>query len=163
MLWLTTSAADLISSDRWWLQFQMATLHYYHAWFREGPRLPDLSLGIETTWWWALASSPYSNKLSQVSCCNCKRVLPSVTKYKYLLTSTYHVWPFVLLKKLKKIIFILLWHVLSSHIFKVYLNCFYFFLNFLNKTNGQTWSANVNKYLYFGTEVVCSRTCSRAH
>ena len=57
-----------------------------------------------------------------------------------------------------KILFILLWHVLSSYIFEVYLTCFYFFLNFLNKTNDQTWSAEVNKYLYCGTEVVFSST-----
>jgi len=60
-----------------------------------------------------------------------------VSKYKYLLTSTDHVWPFVLFKKFIKILFILLWHVLSSYIFEVYLNYFYFFSNFLNKTNDQ--------------------------
>ena len=48
----------------------------------------------------------------------------------------------------------MLWHVLSSYIFEVYLNCFYFFSNFLNKTNGQTWSAEVNKNLYFETEII---------
>ena len=28
------------------------------------------------------------------------------------------------------------------------------FTNFFNKTNAQTWSTEVNKYLYFGREVV---------
>ena len=78
----------------------------------------------------------------------------SVPKYKHLLTSTDHVWPFVLFKNFMKILFILLWKVLLPYTFKVYLNCFYFFSIFLNKANGQTWSAEVNKCLYFGTEVV---------
>ena len=76
---------------------------------------------------------------------------PFVLKYKHLSTSAIHVWSFVLFEKFVKILFILLWYVLSSYIFEVYLNCFIFFLNFLNKTNGHT--TKINKYLYFGTEV----------
>ena len=76
----------------------------------------------------------------------------SVPKYKHLLTSIDHIWPFILFKKFEKILFILLWHVLSSYIFEVYLNHFYFFSDFLNKMNGR--SAEINKCLYFGTEVV---------
>ena len=37
---------------------------------------------------------------------NHKITTPSVLKYKYLLTSAYHVWPFVLFKKFEKILFI---------------------------------------------------------
>jgi hypothetical protein len=35
----------------------------------------------------------------------------------HLLTFADHVWPFILFKKFMKILFILLWHVLSSYIF----------------------------------------------
>jgi hypothetical protein len=63
---------------------------------------------------------------------------PSVSKYLHLLTSALHVWPFVLFEKIVKILFILLWHVLSSYIFEVHHNCFYISTNFLNKTNDQT-------------------------
>ena len=86
----------------------------------------------------------------------------SIPKYKYLLTFADHIWPFVLFKKFMKILFILLWYVLSSYIFEVYLNCFYFF-NFLNKINSQIWSAKVNKYLYFETEIVHALPCSYLH
>ena len=38
--------------------------------------------------------------------------------------------------------------------FKYIIIVFTFFINFLNKTNGQTWIAEVDKCLYFGTEGV---------
>jgi hypothetical protein len=83
-------------------------------------------------------------------------VTPSVPKYLHLLTSALHTWPFVLFKKIVKILFTLLWHVLSSYVFQVYHNYFYIFTNFLNETNGQIWSAEVKRCKYFGTEGVCT-------
>ena len=50
----------------------------------------------------------------------------SVPKYKYLLTSVDHVWAFVLFKKFVKILFILLWHVLSRMYLKYILIIFIF-------------------------------------
>jgi hypothetical protein len=34
-------------------------------------------------------------------------------KYLHLFTSVLHVWPFILFEKIVKVLFILLWHVLS--------------------------------------------------
>ena len=57
----------------------------------------------------------------------------SVPKYKHLLTSVDHVWPFVLFQKNCENIIYFLWYILSLYIFEVYLNYFYFFSIFLIK------------------------------
>jgi hypothetical protein len=61
------------------------------------------------------------------SCPRLVKATPSVPKLMHLLTFVDHVWLFVLFKKFMKILFILLWHVLSHYIFLVYHNYFYNF------------------------------------
>jgi hypothetical protein len=50
-----------------------------------------------------------------------------------------------------KILFILLRHVLSSYILRVYHNYFYIVTDFLNKTNSQTCIPETEECLYLGT------------
>jgi hypothetical protein len=79
---------------------------------------------------------------------------PSVPKCKHLLTFTDYVGSFVLFKTFMNILFILLWHVLSSYIFLVYHHYFYTFTNFLNKTNSKTCTTEIGECLYLETEGV---------
>jgi hypothetical protein len=63
----------------------------------------------------SLSCSPRRGRLQLTCCAAWERY--SLPKCKYLLTFASRVWPFVLFKKFMKILFILLWYVLSSSIF----------------------------------------------
>jgi hypothetical protein len=65
--------------------------------------------------------------------CVIRKKILLLPKYLHLLTSVLHIWPFVLFKKIMKILFTLLCYGLSSYICQVYHNYFTFLQFFIGR------------------------------